>query len=56
VSSTGSNPVYQTIRLRDVEESGLSRIVWDDEYAGSNPAIPTKTEFKVSFVKMKNKI
>ena len=26
---------------RDVEESGLSRYIWDVEYDGSNPSIPT---------------
>ena len=28
-------------RQRNVEESGLSRHIWDVEHAGSNPAIPT---------------
>ena len=36
----GSNPVRVTIK-RNVEESGLSRHIWDVEHAGSNPAIPT---------------
>ena len=28
-------------RQRNVEESGLSRHIWDVEHAGSNPAYPT---------------
>ena len=35
----GSNPARVTHRV--VEESGLSRFVWDEEHAGSNPAYPT---------------
>lgn len=34
-----------------IEESGLSRLTWDEEHAGSNPAYPTikniDTEFKI---------
>ena len=35
----GSNPARVTYRV--IEESGLSRFVWDEEHAGSNPAYPT---------------
>ena len=37
--SFGSSPGPITYRV--VEESGLSRFVWDEEHAGSNPAYPT---------------
>jgi hypothetical protein len=37
----GSSPVYLT-KLRDMEESGRPRSPWTREFAGSNPAIPTK--------------
>ena len=30
-----------SFNYRVVEESGLSRFVWDEEHAGSNPAYPT---------------
>ena len=33
--------VHLQAQHRVVEESGLSRFVWDEEHAGSNPAIPT---------------
>ncbi len=39
VGVLGSIPNGFTIR--NIEESGLSRFVWDEEHAGSNPAIPT---------------
>ena len=35
----GSSPNGITHRV--IEESGLSRFVWDEEHAGSNPAYPT---------------
>ena len=35
----GSSPIGITHRV--IEESGLSRFVWDEEHAGSNPAYPT---------------
>ena len=31
----------RAIIVRVVEESGLSRLTWDEEHAGSNPAYPT---------------
>jgi hypothetical protein len=33
--------VHSGSQYRVIEESGLSRFVWDEEHAGSNPAIPT---------------
>ena len=33
------NVIYFNYRV--VEESGLSRFVWDEEYTGSNPVYPT---------------
>lgn len=38
VFRVGSNP---TTIYRVVEESGLSRCIWDAEHVGSNPAYPT---------------
>lgn len=35
----GSNPSPCT--LRDVEELGLSRLFWKQEYVGSNPTVAT---------------
>ncbi len=32
------------VSKRVVEELGLSRLIWDEEYAGSNPASPTNRE------------
>ena len=34
--------VHSGSQHRVVEESGLSRFVWDEEHAGSNPAYPTE--------------
>ena len=34
--------VHSGSQYRVIEESGLSRFVWDEEHAGSNPAYPTE--------------
>ena len=40
-NTIGLSDVSNMERQRNVEESGLSRHIWDVEHAGSNPAIPT---------------
>lgn len=34
--------VHSGSQYRVIEESGLSRFVWDEEHAGSNPVYPTE--------------
>lgn len=47
VKATDCKPVFYEFEshsclfYRVVEEYGLSRLIWDEEHAGSNPAYPT---------------
>ena len=44
-NTIGLSDVSNMERQRNVEESGLSRHIWDVEHAGSNPAYPTTLEY-----------
>ncbi len=45
----GSNPCLSA-KCTGCSVARLSRLVWDEEVAGSNPATPTKTELLFGFL------
>ena len=46
----GSNPPLSAVtKVTGCSVARLSRLVWDEEVAGSNPATPTKSQLNVDF-------
>ena len=41
-SASGKGTQYIEFKLREVEESGLPRCIWNAEHVGSNPTFPTR--------------